>query len=144
MLDDERIKIEIHQKINEIDSKEKIRMKIKLELEDRFGKIDDNTLIYMYEEWFEKQAKIGIKNVVETKNYIELCFPEDVVKNLDTEELFMESFKISNMFRFKSRGSNLLIILDTIKLDKHPLFYLTELLELILNNLKNPLDLKYK
>ena len=52
----------------------------------------------------------------------------------------MESFKISNMFRFKSRGSNLLIILDTIKLDKHPLFYLTELLELILNNLKNPLD----
>lgn len=137
---DESIKIEIHRMINEIDSKEKLE-KIKLELEDRFGKIDDKTLIYMYEEWFEKQAlKIGIKNVVETKNYIELCFPEDVVKNLDTEELFMESFKISNMFRFKSRGSNLLIILDTIKLDKHPLFYLTELLELILNNLKNPLD----
>ena len=137
---DESLKIEIHRMINEIDSKEKLE-KIKLELEDRFGKIDDKTLIYMYEEWFEKQAlKIGIKNVVETKNYIELCFPEDVVKNLDTEELFMESFKISNMFRFKSRGSNLLIILDTIKLDKHPLFYLTELLELILNNLKNPLD----
>ena len=137
---DESLKIEIHRMINEIDSKEKLE-KIKLKLEDRFGKIDDKTLIYMYEEWFEKQAlKIGIKNVVETKNYIELCFPEDVVKNLDTEELFMESFKISNMFRFKSRGSNLLIILDTIKLDKHPLFYLTELLELILNNLKNPLD----
>ena len=81
------------------------------------GKIDEDMLIYMYEELFEKQAKqIGIKSVIETKNYIELCFPEDVVKQLDTEELFLESFKITNMLRFKSRGSNLLIILDTIKL----------------------------
>ena len=34
---------------------------VKSEIEDRFGKIDDNMLIYMYEEWFEKQAKeLGI------------------------------------------------------------------------------------
>ena len=133
-VDDENIKIEIHRKINEIDSKDKLE-EIKKEIEDRFGKVDQKLIIYMYEEWFEKQAeKIGIKSVVETKNYIELCFPEDLVKKLNTEDLFMESFKISNMFRFKSRGSNLLIILDTIKLEQHPLFYLTDLLELILKN----------
>ncbi len=133
-VEDEKIKIEIHRKINEIDSKEKLN-DIKIEIEDRFGKVDKNIIIYMYEEWFEKQSeKIGLKSVVETKNYIELCFPEDVVKKIDTEELFMESFKISNMFRFKSRGSNLLIILDTIKLEDHPLYYLTELLDVILKN----------
>ena len=133
-VEDEKIKIEIHRKINEIDSKEKLN-DIKREIEDRFGKVDKNIIIYMYEEWFEKQSeKIGLKSVIETKNYIELCFPEDVVKKIDTEELFMESFKISSMFRFKSRGSNLLIILDTIKLEEHPLYYLTELLDIILKN----------
>ncbi len=140
-VNDENLKIEIHRKINEIDTKNKL-YDIKSEIEDRFGKIDNDILIYMYEEWFEKQAnQIGIKSVVETKNYIELCFPEDVVKKLNTEDLFVESFKISPMFRFKSRGSNLLIILDTIRLDQHPLFYLTDLLDIILNNnLKKSID----
>ena len=131
---DEGLKIEIHKKINEVDSKHSLDQ-IKGELEDRFGKLDQSLVIYMYEEWFEKQAlKIGLKSVVQTKNYIELCFPKEVVEKFDTEDLFMESFKITPMFRFKSRGSNLLIILDTIKLEKHPLYYLTELLDYILDN----------
>lgn len=131
---DEGLKIEIHKKINEVDSKHSLDQ-IKGELEDRFGKLDQSLVIYMYEEWFEKQAlKIGLKSVVQTKNYIELCFPNEVVEKFDTEDLFMESFKITPMFRFKSRGSNLLIILDTIKLEKHPLYYLTELLDYILDN----------
>ena len=139
-VEDENLKIEIHRKINSISTKEQLSS-VKMEIEDRFGKIDEDILIYMYEELFEKQAtEIGIKNVVETKNYVELCFPEDVVKKLDTEELFMESFKISNMFRFKSRGSNLLIILDTIRLESHPLYYLTDLLEVILNILNKSID----
>ena len=53
---DEDIKIEIHQKINEIDSYEKM-LEIKNELEDRFGKVTADMLVYMYEEWFEKLAK---------------------------------------------------------------------------------------
>lgn len=58
---DEDIKIEIHQKINEIDSYEKM-LEIKNELEDRFGKVTDDMLVYMYEEWFEKLAKNIILN----------------------------------------------------------------------------------
>ena len=45
---DEDIKIEIHQKINEIDSYEKM-LEIKNELEDRFGKVTADMLVYMYE-----------------------------------------------------------------------------------------------
>ena len=137
---DEGLKIEIHKKINEVDSKHSLDQ-IKGELEDRFGKLDQSLVIYMYEEWFEKQAlKIGLKSVVQTKNYIELCFPKEVVEKFDTEDLFMESFKITPMFRFKSRGSNLLIILDIIKLEKHPLYYLTELLDYILDNFIKSID----
>ena len=139
-VDDENLKIEIHRKINSIDKKEKLD-EVKKEIEDRFGKVDKDIIIYMYEELFEKQAtKIGIKSVIETRNYIELCFPENVVKEIDAEKLFMESFKISSMFRFKSRGSNLLVILDTVKLENHSLFYLTDLLELILNILNKGID----
>lgn len=137
---DEKLKIEIHKKINEIDSKKKL-IKVKEEIEDRFGKIDDDMYIYMYSEWFEKQIKqINVKKVNQTKNYIELIFSKDLAKYLDMEELFIEAFRISTMFRFKSKESTISIILDTIKLDKHPIYYLTDLLDYILTNFNKGID----
>ena len=128
---EDELKIEIHRKINEIDSKEKFD-EVKTELEDRFGKLNEEIIIYMYEEWFEKLAyKVKVSNVHQTKNSIEIVFPMDVVSKMDTEELFMDAFYVSNMFRFVSRGSNLVIVLDIIKLDKHPVYYLVELLNKI-------------
>lgn len=125
------LKIEIHRKINEIDSAEKLE-DVKAELEDRFGRVNDDMLIYMYEEWFEKLAKrVGVKRVSQTKNSIELVFPEEVVSIFRVDELFMDSYEISPSFRFLSRGSNLVIILDIIKLEKHPIYYLVSLLDLI-------------
>ena len=125
------LKIEIHRKINEIDSAEKLE-DVKAELEDRFGRVNDDMLIYMYEEWFEKLAKrVGVKRVSQTKNSIELVFPEEVVSKFRVDELFMDSYDISTSFRFLSRGSNLVIILDIIKLEKHPIYYLVSLLDLI-------------
>lgn len=134
---DESLKIEIHKKINQINSKDSL-IKIKEELEDRFGKIKEDLLIYMYEEWFEKQAEVlQISKVVETKNYIELIFSKEVMENFNTEDLFVQSFKISNMFRFKSRNNSVSIILDTIRLEKHPIYYLTELLEYMVSQDRN-------
>ena len=137
---EDELKIEIHKKINEIDSYDKFN-EVKSELEDRFGKINEDLIIYMYEEWFEKLAsKINIKNVHQTKNSIELVFGEEVVKKLNTEDLFMDAFQITNMFRFLSKGTNMIIVLDIIKLEKHPIYYLVELLNKILDNLRNTID----
>ena len=137
---EDELKIEIHKMINEIDSENKF-IEVKTELEDRFGKLNEDLIVYMYEEWFEKLAsKIKIKNVHQTKNSIELVFDEETVKKLDTEQLFMDSVSISNMFRFLSKGTNLVIVLDIIKLEKHPIFYLVPLLNKILDNLENRLD----
>lgn len=128
-VNEDELKIEIHRKINEVDSKETF-VEVKNELEDRFGKVSEDIIIYMYEEWFEKLAKkLNISNVRQTKNSIELIFPAELVQKIDTEELFMSAFNISNMFRFISRGSNLVIVLDTIRLEKHPVYYLVELLD---------------
>ena len=134
------LKIQIHKMINDIDSYEKL-LEVKNELEDRFGKVNEDLVIYMYEEWFEKLAnRINISTVHQTKNSIELVFNEDIVKKIDTEQLFVDAFKISNMFRFLSKGTKMIIVLDIIKLDKHPIYYLVELLDKIVSNLDNPID----
>ena len=44
----------------------------------------------------------------------------------------MDAFRISNMFRFKMLDDRLVVVLDTIKLEKHHVYYLVELL----NNIK--------
>ena len=95
----------------------------------------------MYEEWFEKLAiKVGLSNIHQNKNSIELVFPEKVVYRLNMEEIFMMAMDITRMFRFKTKGSNLLIILDIIKLDRHPIYYLVEILTKINDYLEKHLD----
>lgn len=137
---EDELKIEIHKKINSIEDKTTFD-NIKMELEDRFGKLSEEIIIYMYEEWFEKLAKkVKISNVHQNRNSIELVFPGDVVSKMDTEELFMDAFNITNMFRFISRGTNLIIVLDIIKLEKHPIYYLVELLDKIYQKFGNSID----
>lgn len=128
---DTDLKIEIHKKINEIDSYNKL-ITVKDELEDRFGKVDEKILIYMYEEWFEKIAKkLEIEKVNQTKNYIELIFSQEISNKIDGEKLFIDAFNISRMFRFQMKSGHLIIILDTIKLEKNSIYLLIELLNKI-------------
>ncbi len=128
---DEDLKIEIHKLINTIDSKEKL-LEIKGEIEDRFGKIDEKLEIYMYEEWLEKLVqKLNIKNIRQTKNFIEVPLNKKEAESINGQELFYELTKLGNMFRFTSRLNTLNIILDTVKLDKHYIYYLIDLMLLI-------------
>ena len=127
-VDDNDLKIEIHKKINEIDSYEKL-LEVKEELEDRFGTLNEKIIIYMYEEWFEKLAKkLEIEEVRQTKNSVEIYFSPEISNRIDGEKLFMDAFEISRMFRFQMKNNRLIIILDTIKLDEHYLYPLTKLL----------------
>ena len=60
---DDDLKIEIHKLINTITDKNSFDT-IKSELEDRFGKLNEDILIYMYTEWFEKLVdKLHIEHV---------------------------------------------------------------------------------
>ena len=134
------LKIEIHRMISSIEDEQSF-LRVKDELEDRFGKINEDLLVYMYEEWFEKLAcKLKIVHVHKTKNSIEMVFPPFVVEKLDTEEVFMDAFQVSNMFRFISRGNNLVIVLDIIKLEKHPILYLVSLLNKIYEKFGKTID----
>ena len=134
--DDNDLKIEIHKKINTIDSYESLD-KVKNELEDRFGKLSEELIIYMHEELFEKMAKkLNIENIKQTKNSIEITLNKEMTKQVDGDVLFYEASKLSRMFRFGMKMEKLVITLDIVKLDKHFIYYLLDLLKIIENSLK--------
>ena len=123
------IKIEIHRKIANIQSRENIDSLID-ELKDRFGIPSKEIILYMYEKLFEYLAKEkGIEKIRETKNNVTFILSKEHSSNINGEYLFMKANDISKFIRFTYRLDKLNIIIDTIKLDKHYLYYIVELLE---------------
>ena len=130
-VNDDSLKIEIHKKINEIDSFSKMEM-IKKELENRFGKITEKMQIYMYEEWFEKLAQsLKIKNIRQIKNNVIIELPIEFTKKIDGEKLFISIYKIHKNFKLSYKDEKIFINFDISNLDKHFLLYLIDLLEML-------------
>ena len=128
---DDEIKIEIHQKINEVDSLESLK-KVKEELEDRFGKVDETMIIYMYEEWFEKLAKsLNITRVTQTERLVELELPEELSNHIKADKLFLESYNINPNIKFAYQNKRIKLTLLLKPEDKHFLYTFVPILELI-------------
>ena len=126
---DSHLKIEIHRLINTIDSYEKL-LNVKEEFEDRFGTPTDEILIYMYEEWFDKLARSkGIEEIKQTKDSIELIYNIDESKKINGEEMFMKAYNISRNFKFSYHNLRVHITLYLKGLDKHPIYYLIDLIK---------------
>ena len=127
------LKIEIHKMINEIDSYQKL-IEVKKELEDRFGKVSESLLIYMYQEWFEKMARLlNIEKVNQTKNVIELIFSKEGSDRIKFNKIYNIYEKKDNLFEFSYQQNRFKIKLDYENLKKHWLYYLVELLDNIAN-----------
>lgn len=139
-VDDESIKIEIHKKINEINSYEKL-IEIKKELEDRFGKISQDLEIYMYEEWFEKLAKkLGIDKVEQNRLWVEIRFKPEIVDKIKFDKLFIEAYDICNKFQFKTSHNFVIIHLNISNLEKHFIYYIVDIINLISSELDKNKD----
>ena len=125
---DDKLKIEIHKKINEINSYESL-LRVKSEIEDRFGKVSEEMLIYMYEEWFEsmKQAK-GIEKVNQNNKYIEIVFDENTTNTIKADELFIKAYQVSKNFKLAYSFKRLRLMLNLNNLDKHWIYYIVKLL----------------
>lgn len=135
-VDDTDLKIEIHKKINTIDSYERL-LSVQKELTDRFGTMSEELVIYMYEEWFEAYAnRLGIEQVKQGKNSIEIILSRTLTDSINGDVLFMEVSSISRMFRFSMKMNRMIITLDIIKLERHFIFYLIDLLKAIEKSLK--------
>ena len=86
-------------------------------------------LVYMHEEWLEKLfKKYNIKYFNQTKTFVEFTFDEDISNIIDGEKIFYVANSISRMFRFSYTNKKIKVILDIIKLEKHWIYYLIDLL----------------
>ena len=133
---DEDIKIEIHKKINEIDGYKKL-LEIKHELEDRFGKISKTMEIYMFEEWFEKQAKeIGITTVRQSDREIEIELPKELSSKIEGDKFFIKAYNINPRFRLKYLHEQVIIALTLLNQKEHFLYYVVPLMEEILEEIR--------
>lgn len=133
---DESVRIEIHQLINTV-SDEKSLIKVKNEIEDRFGKVSEDLIIYMYEEWFEKLAsKLKINKVIQNKDYIEIILPSEVSDKINGEKFFLVTYSICNKFSLRYLNKEIIIKLNLKSLDKHYIYYLVELMEEIIREVE--------
>ncbi len=128
---DESLKIEIHKRINEIDSYERL-LEVKEEIEDRFGKINEKILLYMYQEWFEKLAREkGIEKINQNKYSIEIFISKDKTESININEYYKRILIIGKMFKFSYEYKRLKITIDLNKLEKHWLYYALEAIILL-------------
>ena len=133
---DEDIKIEIHQKINEIDSYDKL-LDIKNELEDRFGKISNEMEVYMYEEWFEKLAdKLHIHQVNQNERFIKITLGEEESSRVKGDKLFLEAYNINPKFQLSYENKQISIQLSLLNQKNHFIYDVVKLLQLLQEDLQ--------
>ena len=65
------------------------------------------------------------------KHRIELTFNKNVSGKIDGEKLFVDAFSITTNFSFKYKNEFLIIVLSIDNLDRHYIYYLTDLLNKI-------------
>ena len=124
------LKIEIHKKINTISDYESF-VKVKAELTDRFGSLDDDIIIYMLEELFQVNAKKkGIFKVDQKPDKITLYFNKKTSEKVDGLDLLEKVFKIDPSIDIKYTNDILRITLTINKLDEHFMYYLIKILDI--------------
>jgi transcription-repair coupling factor (superfamily II helicase) len=134
-ISDEDIKIEIHKKINSIDSYEKL-IQVKEELIDRFGNISEQLEIYMNQELFEKYAqKIGIREIRQNKREIEIVLSKEQTNSINGEKLFLEIISKNTNVRFNMKFKRLAIIINLLKQEKHYIYTLLDIIKAIESSL---------
>ncbi len=135
-VEDESVRIEIHQMINEVDSEEKLE-KIKAQLTDRFGTITPQMEVYMYEEWFEKLAdKLQIKEVRQTDRLLTIYLPEEISSKIKGDKLFLEAYNINPKFQLKYENKRISISLNILNMKQHFIYDVVKLIQKIVLDLE--------
>ena len=129
--ENENLKIEIHKIINTIDSYDKF-LEVKRQLKDRFGELDEEIIIYMLEELFDVLArKKEVQKVIQTDNEITLYFSNNISSKINGSVLLTRLFKISQNFNVMYLNGMLKITLLLKNLDRHFIYYLVEMMDII-------------
>ena len=130
--DESEIIIDLHKKINSIDTKKELK-EVLSEIRDRFGLTNINLETYAHEKYLEKLLEQAKVNIIENDNLkVTLKLKKEVFNDLKIESLFYEAVKITTKFNFIYKNNAINITLLKASLEKNYIYYLVDLLELIL------------
>lgn len=95
---DEKLKIEIHNKISSIETHEDLE-NIKLELTDRFGVLNEDLLVYMYEKLFYSLCnRLGVEKLDIKPKMVTITMTEEASQKANGEHLYKTAYSISDSF----------------------------------------------
>lgn len=123
--------IELHTLINGIKD-EKSYLEVYNEIIDRYGVMEDKLEYYLKQELLESYLN-NLKITIFTNNkyQISLKLSEEIYKNLNIEELFIQGIKISTKFNFKFQNKSIIISLNKLGIELKYIDLLIELLKYI-------------
>ncbi|HBG32754.1 MAG TPA: transcription-repair coupling factor, partial [Acholeplasmataceae bacterium] len=117
------VRIEIHKRIAELNRFSDVE-DLKTELQDRFGALDADLQLYMYEKLFKKlSAKVGVyKTIVET-NQVTLVLSMEASQKMNGIKLFDKANAFSSQVRLNYMKGHVQIVM-VIKNEKRHWLYL--------------------
>ncbi|MDO9629699.1 MAG: helicase-related protein, partial [Acholeplasmataceae bacterium] len=123
------VRIEIHKRIAELNRVSDVE-DLKNELTDRFGALDPDLLLYMYEKLFKKlSSKIGAHRTVVESNQVTLILSMEGSQKIDGKKLFDKANAFSSPVRLGYFKGHVHIILVTKHQKQHWLYLFDLFLE---------------
>ena len=128
---DDEIRIEIHQSINKIKSRDQIKALVN-EYTDRYGKLSDDILLYMEEKYLEFLLKSrGVESFKEVNENVSFTFDEETSKKLVTSKF---DFMLNHEFdclKFEFVNDKVVVKYKNSQLNKNYIYLFTKFLEQI-------------
>ena len=123
------VRIEIHKRIAELNRVSDVE-DLKNELTDRFGALDADLLLYMYEKLFKKlSAKIGVHRTIVESNQVTLVLSMEASQKIDGKKLFDKANESLQKVRLGYFKGHVHIILVTKHAKEHWLYLFDLFLE---------------
>ena len=124
-INDDGVRIDIHKKIDAIKSVSDIIV-LEEELKDRFGKVSDNIMVYMYEKLMNAYLTKLDSNIIEkTKDYVKIAFSE----NINGTNVFKASMKYNSEVKITYTRGKINIIFYIFKLKENWIIEVSKFLE---------------
>jgi transcription-repair coupling factor (superfamily II helicase) len=135
-LDSSDLKIEVHQKVNEINNMNEYHL-LYDELSDRFGEVPEDVDQMMKEVLLKRyMGFFHASNLKITKNSVSVDFDFELFSKLHGEKFLEIAMNTSRFIRFSQQKKHLQIIVDTIKIKENWLSVLLTFFDAIEKELK--------
>ncbi|MFP4186729.1 MAG: transcription-repair coupling factor [Acholeplasmataceae bacterium] len=128
-VENDSVRIEVHKRISALNRLADIE-ELKSELTDRFGDLDAELLLYMYEKLFKKlSAKLGVQKTIKDQDQVKLVLSLEASERVDGQRLFKKANAFDAPIRLGYLKGHVEITLVTKDQDQHWLYLMDRFLD---------------